>query len=48
MKMQDKKTLETAIDAAFKHGVSDTYELTNGMSFYVSFDGVNTHMRFIA
>ena len=43
MKMQDKKTLETAIDGAFKHGVSDTYELTNGMSFYVSFDGVNTH-----
>ncbi len=43
MKMQDKKTLETAIEGAFKHGVSDSYELTNGVSFYVSYDGVNTH-----
>ena len=42
MKMQDKKTLETAIESAFKHGVSDTYELTNGVSFYATFDGVNT------
>lgn len=38
----DIKAIETAIDGAFKHGVSDTYELKNGVQFFVSYNQPNT------
>ena len=41
MKKKDTETIRTAIESAIKHGVGDTYELTNGKQFFVSWDKVN-------